>query len=73
MHTSCPFIHLFSPLDSAGYWKETRLSRSHSPFVSIAGNSEEMHVFSSLLAEQGQILGAVGLQSSSLEARLLLT
>lgn len=72
MNTSYPFIHLFSSLDSAGYWKELRLTILHSPFVSLAGDSEEMHIFSSLLAEQGQILGDVGLQSSSLEAHLLL-
>lgn len=73
MHVSHPFIHLFSPLDSADYWKEIRLPRFLGPFVSIAGNTEEMHILSSLLAEQGQVLRAVGLQSSSLEAQLLLT
>lgn len=73
MHISHLFIHLFSPLDSADYWKEIRLSRFLGPFVSIAGNNEEMHIFSSLLAEQGQILKDVGLQSSSLEAQVLLT
>lgn len=72
MHTSHPFIHLFSPLDSADYWKEVKLSRLLSPLCLLLQAARDARLQLTACRTRAN-LRAVGLQSSTLEAQLSLT